>query len=490
MSLDWLARSLLSPLLVVIPMSCAASSVTDAVADAGTPAPIAQAQVAPPPLRGLAMPSVPDLVDTVKGSVVNVEIRGKVSEGEGMSQRDQFFEHFFGQPAPRQQPQREMRAMGSGVIVGANGVVLTNNHVVKNATQIRVKLNDGRSFEGEVLGRDPLTDLAVVKLKNVPPGSLPFARLGNSDTLRVGEWVVAIGNPFGLASSVSLGIISAKERVLTGGPYDDFLQTDAAINPGNSGGPLFNLQGEVVGINTAISAQGSGIGFAIPSNLAQALIPQLEKSGKVTRGWLGVAVQDLTPELAQGLRVNVQQGAVVADVTGDTPAAQAGLKSEDVVTAVDGAPVTSAGVLTRTIALKTPGSTVVLKVIHEGKLQEVKVKLGTRPDLEGLQQPEVEKGEAEQQQKSGLTLQDVDPAFAQSTGIPAVGALIADVAAGSPAERAGLTPGTVIVEAAGKPVRHALDLKRILGAARPGSVVLLRVQTAAGKGLRALPLPK
>src|SRR6266851_4923163 len=235
---------------------------------------------------------------------------------------------------------------GSGFIIHPNGTLLTNNHVVEGADAIRVHLEDGRAFDAEVLGRDPLTDIAVVKLKGKLE-KLPVATLGDSDAIKVGDWVVAIGNPFGLASSVSAGIISARARQIGAGPFDDFLQTDAAINPGNSGGPLFNMKGEVIGINTAIVGGGSGIGFAVPSNMAKLLLPQLEKGQKIRRGWLGVTVQDLTPELAKSLNVPVSRGAVVSDVNPDTPAAKAGLKPEDVVVAVDGNPVDSNRALTR-----------------------------------------------------------------------------------------------------------------------------------------------
>jgi len=441
--------------------------------------------VAPRLSQPVGIPSVADLVDAVKSSVVNVEVRARVAN-QSDPRRDEFFERFFGARPPRGDQFRQ--AAGSGVIVDPAGIVLTNNHVVADATQIRVKLSDGRTFDGEVLGRDPLTDLAVVKLRGA--SNLPFAQLGDSDAIRVGEWSVAIGNPFGLASSVSLGIISAKERNINAGPYDDFLQTDAAINPGNSGGPLFNLKGEVIGINTAIiGGSATGIGFAVPTNLAKTLLPQLEKNGKVTRGWLGVAVQDLSPELAKALKVPVSRGVVVADVNADTPAAQAGVKPDDVIVTVDGQKVETAGSLTRLIALKPPGANVSLAMYREGKPHELKVKLGTRPDLEGISERAPSGPEGERQQRSGLIVQDMDANFAQSRGLPPVGALIVEVAPGSNAERAGLAPGTVIIEAAGKPVRNAVELRRVLSAARPGSVVLLRVVTPGGRGLRALTIP-
>src|SRR5262249_53642510 len=269
---------------------------------------------------------------------------------------------------------------GSGFIIHPNGTVLTNNHVVEGADAIRVRLEDGRSFDANVLGRDPLTDVAVVKLKGKVE-NLPVVPLGDSDSMKVGDWVLAIGNPFGLASSVSAGIISARARQIGAGPYDDFLQTDAAINPGNSGGPLFNLKGEVIGINTAIVGGGTGIGFAVPSNIAKALLPQLEKEGAVSRGYIGVHIQDLNPDLAKGLSVPVKEGAVISDVVDDGPGKAAGLQRDDVVTAIDGQKVSSGGALSRAVGLKRPGTTSTLNVYRGTKQMELKVHLATRPDL-------------------------------------------------------------------------------------------------------------
>src|SRR5713101_9555994 len=337
-----------------------------------------------------ALPSLAPLVEAVKGAVVNVEVRSKVtgprlSMGEDLG--DDFFDHFFrrgGRNRPRGSEQMRQGA-GSGFIIDSKGLVLTNNHVVQDAVAIRVKLDDGREFEGKAVGRDPLTDVALVQLSgNVK--NLPVVRLGDSDAMRVGDWVVAIGNPFGLASSVSAGIISAKSREIGATRYDDFLQTDAAINPGNSGGPLFNLRGEVIGINTAIVGGGTGIGFAVPSNIAKGLLPQLEKEGSVSRGYLGVGIQSLTPDLAKGLGVSVKEGAVITEVREEGPAKKAGLQVEDVVTAIDGQKVSSPGALTRAVALKRPGTTTTLSVHRGTKQMDLPVKLAMRPDLEHFNQ--------------------------------------------------------------------------------------------------------
>ncbi|WP_342376627.1 trypsin-like peptidase domain-containing protein [Myxococcus stipitatus] len=444
----------------------------------------------PPPDMQRALSSIAPLVESVKAAVVNVEVRDAAPsspqdapwDGEEMP---------FGAPFGGPREDAPQQGLGSGFVVDARGLVLTNNHVVEGATQIRVQFPDGKEMDAKVLGRDPLTDVAVLKLQGDVKG-LPVVRLGDSDAMRVGDWVVAIGNPFGLASSVSLGIVSAKARDIQVGPFDDFLQTDAAINPGNSGGPLFNLQGEVVGINTAIAGQGSGIGFAVPSSLVKELLPQLEKQGAVTRGWLGVAVQELTPDLGSALGVPTGKGAVVTEVNEGTPAAEAGLKPDDVIVSAGGHTIASGHTLTRTIALKAPGSTLPLTLYRGGKKQEVEVTLGTRPDLEGVasREPSPEQEESPQQ-RVGLSLSDMDSRLARAQGLPRAGALVTEVVPGSNAERAGLVPGMVVVEAAGEPVRRASDLARVVREAPPGESLLLRVAVpGGGRVLRALTVPK
>ena len=359
---------------------------------------------------------------------------------------------------------------------------------MEGAVDIRVTLMDGREFGAEVLGTDPLTDVAVIKLKGKSVKDLPVVRMGDSDAMRVGDWVMAIGNPFGLSSSVSVGILSAKARDIQAGPYDDFLQTDAAINPGNSGGPLFNLSGEVIGINTAIVGGGAGIGFAVPSNLIKALLPMLEKEGTVTRGWLGVGVQDLTPELGEALGVPVREGAIVLSVEEDSPGARAGLKPDDVIAALNGKPIISAGSLTRTVGLMRPGTEVTLTLYRDGQRQEQKVTFGTRPDLEGVSSRRAPRSGQDTHHRIGLGLADVSPRMGMQE-MPQ-GALIAQVTPGSEAEHSELVPGMVVVEAAGKPVRGAADLIQILRDARPGSSVLLRVDVEGTRALRALTIPE
>ncbi|HEX8539157.1 MAG TPA: Do family serine endopeptidase, partial [Cystobacter sp.] len=404
------------------------------------------------------------------------------------------FDRFFGGEDPRGGSRREpiRQGTGSGFIIDPKGLVLTNNHVVEGAVAIRVRLDDGRSFDAEIVGRDPLTDVALIRIKS-KTDNLPTVKLGDSDAMRVGDWVVAIGNPFGLASSVSSGILSARARNIHSGPYDDFLQTDAAINPGNSGGPLFNLKGEVVGINTAIVGGGTGIGFAVPSNQVKALLPQLEKEGAVTRAWLGIGIQDLDEDIARALQLPVKEGAIVNQVNDNSPAGRAGVKMDDVIVSIDGQKVGSGSSLTRSVALKKPGSTSALEIFREGKRQTIRVQLGTRPDLENLGvKPRQGQEDEEQSSKArvGVSLSNLDPRIAERAGLDTTkGAMVTEVQPGSPAERAQLEPGMVVVEVNRKPVANAQELAGIIRKAPAGSTLLLRVALPGGRALRALTLP-
>jgi serine protease Do len=380
-------------------------------------------------------------------------------------------------------------------VVDPKGLIVTNNHVVENAITLRVRFDDGRAFDAEVVGRDPLVDVALIRVKG-EVGKLPAVKLGDSGAIRVGDWVVAIGNPFGFSSSVSVGIISALDRKIGAGPYDQFLQTDAAINPGNSGGPLFNLKGEVVGMNTAIYGTGGGsvgIGFAVPASLIKALMPQLQENGTVTRGWLGVGIQDLTPELAKAMGVPVSDGAVLTQVNDGSPAKKAGLVEDDVVVSLDGEKVPGADAFRRAVALKKPESVATLAVYRGGKPAEVKVKLGVRPDLENLGVKDSKPSRADEGSRSrlGLSFQDMDARIAQQTGLPQTGALIVDVQPGSPAERAGLRRGEVVVEVNHRAVRSRDELMHALSAAPSRSTVLLRVVAPGNEGrfLHALEIP-
>ncbi|MBL8955563.1 MAG: Do family serine endopeptidase [Myxococcaceae bacterium] len=458
---------------------------------------LAYAQVT---VKEATLPSLAPLVESVKSAVVNVDVQKREERNSEVD--EEMLEKFFGMKRPRGKG-NILQGLGSGFVIDPKGLVLTNNHVVDDAVTLRVRFDDGRALDAEVVGRDPLVDVALLRIKG-KVDNLPSVKLGDSGGMRVGDWVVAIGNPFGLASSVSSGIISATERKIGAGPYDQFIQTDAAINPGNSGGPLFNLKGEVVGMNTAIfsnpnmmgGAGGNiGIGFAVPSNLIKALMPQLEKDGAVTRGWLGVGIQDLTADLAKAMGVPVPDGAVITTVNDGSPAKKAGLLEDDAVTAIDGEKVLSADAFRRVVALKRPDSTVALTTWRNGKSMELKVKLGTRPDLENLSAREKKSARSSDPEQKpsrlGLSFQDMDPRLSQSTGLPSQGALVVEVAVGSVSERAGLRRGMVVIEANKKPVTGRDDLVKVISDAKTGALLLLRVVAPGGEGrsLKALEMP-
>jgi serine protease Do len=476
--------------LAVLLGSCGLSPHVTALPQAGAAVPtpvrqVAQVLKAAGPERTVAgLPSLAPLVESVKGAVVYVEVRARVQPAaypQGMDPFGPFFGSGRSNGRFRQAPEVR-QGTGSGFIVSPDGRILTNNHVVEGAQRVNVRLEDGRTFEAKVLGRDPLADVALIKIKD-KVDNLPTVKLGDSDQMRVGDWVMAIGNPLGLAFSVSAGIISARARDIHEGPYDDFFQTDTAINPGNSGGPLFNLNGEVIGINTAISAGANGIAFAIPSNVAGAELPQLEK-GEVKRGWLGVAIQDLTPDLAKALKAPVAKGAVIGEVNDGGPAKRAGLQANDIIIAMDGKAIDSSKALTRAVGFQQPGLSATLTLYRGGAKEDVRVALGERPDLEHVGTRGKTGGggaDAEQgQTQLGLRFRDGDNG----------GALVTEVDPDSAAERAGLQPGVLIVQLGDHAIRGAADLARVLKAAPHGASLLMRVDIGEGrKLLSALPIP-
>ncbi len=451
---------------------------------------LAQSPAQLPSPQVMAMPSLSPLIDSVKSAVVNIDVAKRLS-GEQQELMERYFKNRRGSGG-EERPLSP--GTGSGFVIDPKGLVLTNNHVVAGAVTLKVRLDDGRTFDGEVLGRDPLTDVALVKLKG-KFDALPFVKLGDSAAMKVGDWVVAIGNPFGLAQSVSAGIVSALDRQIGASRYDQFLQTDAAINPGNSGGPLFNLRGEVIGMNTAIiggqNGAGTGIGFAVPSGLIKAVLPQLQAKGAVTRGWLGVGIQDVSPALSKALSLPVRDGALITTVNEGSPAQKGGLKEEDVVLAIDGEKVNSSTALTRIIALKRPDATVALSVVRGGKPAEVKVKLGVRPDLENLGDIRSPEATPSDPHRLGIAFQDIDPRVAEATGLPKAGALVLEVIPGSAADDAGLHRGMAIIELNRKAVRSRDELMAALKTLTPGQVALFRVALpgSAGKTLIALEVP-
>ncbi|MGE0823332.1 MAG: DegQ family serine endoprotease [Candidatus Binatia bacterium] len=436
-----------------------------------------------PPLvstpSGRALPSFASLATHASPAVVYVQVVAveKAAQGgpgfggpPGSFGNEPPFPFRFPFPMP---PQGEFRrrGSGSGFIIRKDGIVLTNNHVVENAKDITVTLTDKREYKAKVLGRDPKTDLAVLKID--PPADLPVAPLGDSDALQVGDWVMAIGNPFGLSNSVTAGIVSAKGRSIGAGPYDDFIQTDASINPGNSGGPLFNERGEVVGINSAIFSQSGGnigIGFAIPINLAKKLVPELEQHGSVTRGWLGVAIQQLTPDLATSLGLSEPRGALIADVTSSSPAAKGGLERGDVIVAYNGKPVEGSSALPLLVAETPVGQTVPVKVIRDGKTKTVEVTIARLADERATADP----SDPTQKSQWGLALRDLRPEEREQLGLKAnEGVLVAGVMPDSPAAAANVQEADVIIEVNKVPVGSVADLKKEAAKVKEDSPLLL-----------------
>jgi Do/DeqQ family serine protease len=374
------------------------------------------------------------------------------------------FERFFRQgPAPR----REARNQGSGVIVDKSGVILTNNHLIENAGEIEVRLSDKRKFKAKVAGRDPKTDLAVLKIE--AESELPTAELGDSDRLRVGQWAIAVGNPFGLDRTVTVGIISATGRQdLRVTTYESFIQTDAAINPGNSGGPLVNLDGKVIGINTAITSVGQGIGFAIPANMARRVLPQLLATGRVTRGWLGVRIQALTEELAPSFGAKENEGVLVADVMPGGPAESGGLKSGDVIVEFGGQRTAEVPDLQRAVADAEPGKVSRVTILRDGKRESLDVKIGEMP----ADEPMVASRGTE---RWGLSVQPITPELARQFKLPGNdGVLVAEVEENSPAARAGIRPGDAIVEVNRRRVRDLRSFEDALGGSEQDVLLFLQ----------------
>ncbi len=421
-------------------------------------------------------PSFADLVEKLKPSVVNISTTNTI-RGGGLFPRSQkspygsknpleeFFEQFF-----KNQPDVKRRGLGSGFVISEDGYIVTNNHVIHRADDIDVVLEDGSEYEAKVVGKDAKTDLAVLKIE--PDHKLQTVKFGNSDNLRIGDWVIAIGNPFGFGYTVTSGIVSAKGRTLGLGAYDDFIQTDASLNPGNSGGPLFNLQGEVVGVNTAIIARGQGIGFAIPIDLAEYVIDQIKDGGKVVRGWLGVLVQPLTEDIAQSLNLDVEQGALVSDVTEDSPAAKAGIKRGDVIVKFNGEKISDINDLTRLVAVSPPGTEVSMNMVAGGEEKDIKVKLGEYPDS-GSAEAEEEKVEED----LGIAVQEITPQISRRFNLDRTdGVIIVNVERGTVAEESGLRPGDIVLEINKKPIKTLGDYTQALESIKGGNTALFLVK--------------
>ena len=418
-----------------------------------------------------------ELAEKMRPGVVNIQVVKKVKNigfgfrnfGSPFGEKNPFGD-FFG-PFLEGNPSRdfEQRGVGSGFVMNREGYILTNNHVVEDADQIKVKLSNGKEYEGKVIGRDPKTDLALLKIEGA--SDLHPLKLGNSDDLKVGNWVVAVGSPFGLEQTVTAGIVSAKGRVIGSGPYDNFIQTDASINPGNSGGPLINMRGEVVGINTAIIASGSGIGFAIPINMAKEIAPQLQEKGHVTRGWLGVSIQEVTPELAKSFGLNEKRGALVTQVFSSSPAEKAGIERGDVILEFDGKDVADSKDLPRIVSSTPVGKSVTIKLSRNGKVLDRQVKVGEMEE-------KAEVAKAPSSNKSlGIAVQNITPEIAKGLGLKKdTGVVVTRVEPGSPAANAGIQTGDFIQEVNRKPVNNVEDFVQKVETAKDQDNVLLLLQ--------------
>jgi len=466
--------------------------------------PQACAQQAAQQATSLAPETFANLAKNVSPAVVNISTE-KVVKGPSSGVRE-----FFGPPSQRgpspfgpEDPFKEFfdqfqkyfgempksfksRSLGSGFIIDPSGLVITNNHVIEGAEKIKVRLAGEKEYQATVKGRDPKTDLALIQITN-PPKDLSVLTLGDSDTIQVGDWVLAVGNPFGLSHTVTQGIISAKGRVIGAGPYDNFLQTDASINPGNSGGPLVNLKGEVVGINTAILATGQGIGFATPSNMAQVVIPQLKEKGKVIRGMLGVQVQTVTPELAKSFGMAEPKGALVAEVNPGTPAEKAGIQRGDIIIEFNGHPIHEMNELPRLVADTAPGTQVTVKVLREGKEKTFKLTVTELTEERQAQAP----AEGKEENPLGLRVRTLDSSLAQRFRLKETkGVVVVLVDDGSAAADAGFRPGDLVLEVNGHAVDKVKDYQEIMGKLKKGSYARFLVKRQGKTMYLSLEIPQ
>ena len=469
------------------------ATITPLLAQAAPEAPVPAPIPAPvPPLAAQSLssplPSLVDMVKKAKKSVVNISTTQKAQSRQSQQfpgpfgERDQFeefFRRFFPNPSPNQP-----RSLGSGFIISDEGYIVTNYHVIGKAEKITVRLSDEEEYEAKVIGSDERTDLALLKIdSSTPLTSIP---LGNSEALLVGDWVMAIGNPFGLEQTVTIGIVSAKGRTIGAGPYDDFIQTDASINPGNSGGPLLNLKGEVIGINSAIFSRGGGnigIGFAIPIDQAKSIISQLRESGKVTRGWLGVMIQPVTKELADSFGLKEPKGALVAEVTEDGPAKKAGLERGDVITTFNGVTINDSRDLPSVVAQARIGSEAAVKILRAGKEETISVTLGELPTRLASTQP------AEASQEGwGMTVANITPEIADQFRLEdnTTGVIVTRVAPGSPAAAAGIQPGDLIEEVNRTAVTSVDEFSTVIAGLKEEETLLVLARRGAFTSFFAL----
>lgn len=419
--------------------------------------------------------SISSMVKRLSPSVVNISTTNVTRiEPFGSPYQDEYFRKFFDRFFSDQFPGREFRkkGLGSGFILSTDGYILTNNHVVRKAEEIEVILQSGDRYSAGIVGKDPKTDLALLKIEAQKP--LPAVKMGDSSALEIGDRVLAIGNPFGLGHTVTAGIVSAKGRALGIGQYDNFIQTDAAINPGNSGGPLFSFDGEVVGVNTAVIARGQGLGFAIPINMAAMVVEQLKTHGRVVRAWLGVMIQDVTPEISEALGIDRREGGLISEVKEGSPAAVAGVRRGDVVVSVNGEKIADASALARKLALLEPGVPTEFVVLRDGRERTYRIKLVEHPDNQ-------ESGEVEARRDVerglGIEVSDITQTIRNRLGIKrSEGVVVVSVAPGSVASEKGIRVGDLVLEINGNSVRGLSDYKRILAESGERKTLLFLVE--------------
>ena len=423
--------------------------------------------------------SFSDIAERVTPSVVNIRTEKSVKGGGRVfrhfggpfGDEDPFdmFERFFGGDPDREFKQR---SLGSGFVIDKSGYIVTNNHVIEDADEIRVRLSNDEEYDAEIVGRDSNTDIALIKISQ--DADLPIVELGDSDDLKIGQWVVAMGNPFGLEHTVTAGIVSAKGRVIGSGPYDDFIQTDASINPGNSGGPLLNTRGEVVGINTAIIASGQGIGFAVPINMAKGIINQLRESGEVTRGWLGVAIQDLSPEIADYYGFEEETGVLVTEVFEGDPADKAGIRARDIIISVNGRPVEDIRDLTRRIAGLNVGRKATVEVLRNGDRQSFDITIARRDEEKILSRKDQDQ---KKEESLGIQVSEISPEIARRFSISEKdGVMVMDVESGSKAEAAGLMAGDIVKEINHESIGSVEEFRKTIEGAEEGETLNLFVR--------------
>ncbi len=439
--------------------------------------------------------SFADLAERLSPAVVNISTRQSVGQAGGVrppvppgGQFEDLFRDFFER---NQRGPRSVSSLGSGFVIDPTGVIVTNNHVIENADEIVANFPDGSSLPATLVGRDPKTDLAVLKVESPTP--LVAVTFGDSDALRVGDWVLAIGNPFGLGGSVSAGIVSARNRDINAGPYDDFIQTDAAINRGNSGGPLFNMTGDVVGVNTAIispSGGSIGIGFSVPARIATSVVAQLREFGETRRGWLGVRIQTVTPELADSLDLPEVSGALVADVTAGGPAADGGVEAGDVILTFNGQKIAAMRDLPRIVAETAVGSSAEVEIWRKGERRRLNVELGRLEEGEGVVAALGGADPAPVASMLGMTMEPLTADKRGELGLPddVEGVLVTDVEAGSAAETKAVRPGDIIREVSQQPVRTPQDVTRLIEAAREDRRATVLLLLSNGDDLRFVAL--